>query len=102
MNISLSISTYGTNATGQTYRLVCYVIVTGSTDQPTFTWLDPMNTTVPSGMVTTTSNMSTLTFSPLTVYHTGTYTCRVTVKGVTETQTITVTVNGILIIMSHL
>ena len=72
--------------------LVCSATVTGSTDQPTFTWLDPMNNPVFSGMVTTTGSMSTLTFSPLAVSHVGTYTCRVTAGGVTETQTTTLIV----------
>ena len=63
-------------------------------NQPTFTWLDPMNNPVPSGMVTTTGSMSTLTFSPLTASHAGTYTCRVTAGGVTETQTTTFVVDS--------
>ena len=54
-----------------------------------------MNIPVPSEMVTTTGNMSTLTFNPLAASHAGTYTCRVTTGGVTETQTSTVIVNGI-------
>ena len=53
-----------------------------------------MNNIVPSGMVTTTGSMSTLTFSPLAASHAGIYTCRVTAGGVTETQTTTVIVNG--------
>ena len=68
--------------------------MTGSTDQPTITWLDPMNNPVPSEMVTTTGSMSTLTFNPLAASHAGTYTCRVTAGGVTETKTFTVIVNG--------
>ena len=98
IDIDVSITASGTNAAGLTYRLVCSATVTGhgSTDQPIFTWLlqDPMNNQVDSGMVTTTGSMSTLTFSPLTASHAGTYTCRVTVGGVTETQTTTVIVNG--------
>ena len=93
-SISVSITASGTNTAGQTYRLVCSATVTGSTDQPTFTWLDPMNNSVPSGMVTTTGNMSTLTFSPLAISHAGTYTCRVTAGGVTETQTYDIIVNS--------
>ena len=94
VSISLSITASGTNTAGQTYSLVCSATVTGSTDQPTFTWLDPMNNPVPSVMVTTTGSMSTLKFSPLIVSHAGTYTCRVTTGGVTETHTTTVIVNG--------
>ena len=96
VSISLSITASGTNTAGQTYRLVCSATVTGSTDQPTFTWLNPINNTVLSGMVTTTGSMSTLTFSPLTVSNAGTYTCRVTAGGVTETQTTTVVISGTL------
>ena len=93
-SISVSISASGSNTAGQTYRLVCSATVTGSTDQPTFTWLDPINNTVPSGIVNTTGSMSTLTFSPLAVSHAGNYTCRVTAGGVTETQTTTVILNN--------
>ena len=74
--------------------LVCSATVIGSTDQPTFTWLDPTNNPVPSGMVTTTGSMSTLTFSPLAASHAGTYTCRVTAGGETETQTYDIIVNS--------
>ena len=93
-SISVSISASGSNTAGQTYRLVCSATVTGSTNQPTFTWLDPINNTVPSGMVNTTGSISTLTFSPLAVSHAGNYTCRVTAGGVTETQTTTVVLNN--------
>ena len=98
VSISLSITASGTNTAGQTYRLECSATVTGSTDQPTFTWLDPMNNPVPSVMVTTTGSMNTLTLSPLAVSHAGTYTCRVTAGGVTETQTTTVVVKGMFVV----
>ena len=74
--------------------LVCSATVAESTDQPTFTWLDPMNNSVPSEMVTTTGSMSTLTFSPLTASYAGIYACEATAGNVTETQTTTVIVNG--------
>ena len=93
-NISLAITASGTNTAGETYSLECSATVTGSTDQPTITWLDPMNNQVPTEMVTTTSSMSTLTFNPLAASHAGTYTCRVTAGGVNETQTSTVIVKG--------
>ena len=92
--ISLSITASGTNTAGETYSLECSATVTGSTDQPTITWLDTMNNPVPSEMVTTTGSMSTLTFNPLAASHAGTYTCRVTAGGATETQTSTLIVNG--------
>ena len=93
VSITVSITASGTNTVGQTYMLVCSATVTGSTNQPTkFTWLDPMNNPVPSGMITTytASSISTLTFSPLTVSHAGNYTCRVSVGGVSKTQISTV------------
>ena len=94
VSISVSIAASGTNTAGETYSLECSATVTGSTDQPTITWLDPMNNPVLSEMVTTTGSMSTLTFISLAASHAGTYTCRVTAGGVTETQTSTVIVNG--------
>ena len=72
--------------------------MTGSTDQPTITWLDPMNNPVNYEMVITAGSMSTLTLNPLAASHAGTYTCRVTAGGVTETQTSTVIVNGIQVL----
>ena len=92
VSISVSITASGTNTAGKNYNLECSA--TGSTDKPTITWLDPMNNTVPSEMVTTTGSMSTLTFNSLAASHAGTYTCRGVVGGVTETQTSTVIVNG--------
>ena len=65
----------GVNTAGETYSLQCSVTVTGSTDQPTITWLDPMNSPVLSDMVTTTGNVKTLMFSPLEASHAGNYTC---------------------------
>ena len=93
--LTVSITTSGTNTAGETYSLVCSATVTGSTDQPTITWLDQMNNTVPSEMVTTTGSMSTLTFNPLAASHAGTYTCRATVTGkVTQTDTKVVSVES--------
>ena len=91
--VSVSIATSGTNTTGETYSLVCSVTVTGSTDTPTITWLDPMNSQVPSEMVSTTGSMSTLAFNPLSASHAGTYTCRATLTSGemgTDTEIVTV------------
>ena len=85
--VSISITASGTNTTGETYSLECSATVTESTDQPTITWLDPMNNPVPSEMVTTAGSMSTLTFNPLAASHAGTYTCRVMVGDVTQNET---------------
>ena len=90
--ISVSITSgSGTNTAGETYSLVCSTSVTGSTDQPTITWLDPMNNLI---VPPTTGSMSTLIFNPLVASDAGTYTCRMMVGGLTETQTFTVVVNG--------
>ena len=94
VDISLSITTSGTNTAGETYSLECSATVTGSIDQPTITWLDPMNNTVPSVMVTTTSSMSTLTFNPLAASHAGTYTCRGMVGDATQNITAEITVQS--------
>ena len=84
----------GTNTAGEAYSLKCSATVTGSTDQPTITWLDPMNNPVPSEMVTTTGNMSTLTFNPLAASYAGTYTCRATLGGAVQTATTDVRVQS--------
>ena len=94
VDITVSISTSGTNTAGGNYSLECYATVTESTDQPTITWLDAMNNPVPSEMVNTTGFMSTLTFDPLAVSHSGTYTCRVAVGGAVQTATEAVAVQG--------
>ena len=88
------ITTVGPNTAGMIYSLECSVSVTGSTEQPTITWLDPMNNQITSG-VETTGSMSTLTFNPLTASQDGmTYTCRATLGSITQSQAFTVTVNG--------
>ena len=93
--VSVSITPSGTNTAGGTYSLVCSVTVTGPTDTPTITWLDPMNSQVPSEMVSTTGSMSTLTFNPLSTSHAGTYTCRATLtSGEMDTDAMEVTVQG--------
>ena len=99
--ISVSIAPSGTTTAGERYSLECSATVTGSTDQPTITWLDPMNNPVPSGMVTTTGSMSTLTFSPLSASHAGTYTCRATVGSIVQTATMDVTVESVYFVHSH-
>ena len=97
--MSVSITPYGTNTAGEAYSLVCSVTVTGSTDTPTITWLDPMNSTVPSEMVSTTGSMSTLTFNPLSASHAGTYTCRATLGGAMGAAMEEITVQGECIIL---
>ena len=102
--LSVSITPSGTNTAGATYRLVCSVTVTGSTDAPTITWFDPMDNQVPSEMVSTTGSMSTLTFNPLSASHAGIYTCRATVGEQMQSSTsevVDVTVPGECKIIRH-
>ena len=80
VSITVRITASGTNTAGETYSLECSATVTGSTDEPTITWLDPMNNPVPSGLVAMTGSMSNLTFNPLSAFHAGNYTCRATVE----------------------
>ena len=87
------ITLVGTNTAGESYRLECSVTVAGSTDQPTITWLDPMNNQITSG-VETTGSMSTLTFNPLAASDGGTYTCRATLGGAMDSASWTITVQG--------
>ena len=95
VSISVSITPVsGTNTAGETYSLECSATLTGLNDQPTITWLDPMNNPVPSRMITTTGSMSTLTFNPLSASHAGTYTCRATVGSTMQTETMDVTVES--------
>ena len=94
ISITVSITASGTNTAGETYSLECSAAVTGSTDQPTITWLDPMNNPIPSGMVTTTGSTSTLTFNPLSASHTGTYTCRATLGGESDEDSFNVSILG--------
>ena len=85
--VGVSILPSGTTIAGGTYSLECSATGTGSTDQPTITWLDPMNNSLPSEMVTTTGSMSTLTFNPLAASHAGTYTCRAMIGSLTQNTT---------------
>ena len=94
VDMAVSITPSGTNRAGETYSLVCSVTVIGSTEQPTITWLDPMNSQVPSEMFSITGSMSTLTFNPLSASHAGTYTCRATLGGATGAVMEQITVQG--------
>ena len=80
VDILVSVTDSGDNTAGETYSLECSVTVTGSTDTPTITWLDPMNNQITAGVMTT-GSMSTLTFDPLSASDAGTYTCRATLDG---------------------
>ena len=91
--IMVSIEPSGDDTVGGSYRLVCSVTVTGSTDTPTITWMDPMNNRITSGVMTT-GSMSTLTFNPLAASHAGVYTCRATLGSAMDTASRTITLQG--------
>ena len=95
VDITISITATGNNTAGETYSLECSATVTGSSDQPTVTWLDPMNIPVPPEMVTTAGNTSTLTFNSLVASHAGNYTCKATTaENVMQTVTMVVSVRS--------
>ena len=96
VDISASITESGNSIAGEIYSLVCSVTVTGSTEQPTITWLDPMNNQITSGVVTT-GSISTLTFNPLAVSHAGKYTCRVTLGSAEMSGSTEVSLRGIVL-----
>lgn len=87
----ISISESGNSTAGETYSLVCSVL---ARSEPTITWLDQVETAVPSEMVITTGIMSTLIFNPLVASHAGNYTCRAMVEGQTSNRIFTVHVNA--------
>ena len=101
-SITVSITASGTNTAGETYSLVCSATVTGSTDQPTITWLDDdveisnetTRTVTASTMRPSGDYSSTLTFDPLVASHSWTYTCRATVGGAVQNATEAVTVQS--------
>ena len=78
------ITSSGSNTAGESYSLECTVTVTGSTDQPTITW-----------MVNGDGSYSrTVTFNPLAASHAGTYTCRATLGSAMDTAVWNVIVQG--------
>ena len=92
INVS-PITSSGTANAGESYSLECTVTVTGSTNQPTITWLmGPMDNQMMIMM--TTGSMSTLTFNPLTASDAGTYTCRATLGSAMDSESTTITVQS--------
>ena len=78
----------GTSFAGDIQMLMCSVTVTGSTEQPTITWMvndAEISSSDAARTVSVTSGSagrysSTLTFNPLAASHAGTYTCRATLS----------------------
>ena len=89
----ISITSSGTATAGESYSLVCTVTVTGSTDQLSIHWTDPMGKMITSG-VATTGSRSTLTFNPLEASHAGTYTCIATLDSANYSASTNVTVQS--------
>ena len=107
MIITTTITPSGHNIAGMTYSLECSVTVTGSTDQPSITWLDD-GVEIPSSDVTrnvsatavipsdgsSTTYTRTLTFTPLSASHAGMFTCKAMLGSVFASNTTTVVVNS--------
>ena len=70
------------------------ISMTGSNDQPVFSWLDSTGSPVPSEMINMAGSVSTLVFSPLAASHAGNYTCVVSLEDVSYNKTMIITVNG--------
>ena len=98
----------GKNIAGLTYNLTCTASVNGSSEAPTFQWQhnnievpsqgDSENRSVVSGMESGSPYTSVLQFSPAQQSHTGTYTCIVSVGGVSANSSVNVTIAGMLVI----
>lgn len=107
VTLSVFINASGHNTAGETFVLECSTDVTGSTDQPLFTWLDDeveITSFDHRRMVSTSMNpvgtggnyswTSTLTLNPLRASDTGTFMCRVMVGGTVKNASIDISVNG--------
>ena len=101
VDISVSISPSGDNTAGDAYSLACSATVIGSIDTPNVAWLDAMNNTVPTGMVSVMGNVHTLTFNPLSASHAEVYTCRAALGGAVQTESMEVTVESECSIMLY-
>lgn len=83
-DIAISITSTGSSTAGEIYSLECSITVTGSTDQPTITWLDDGAVIVSSDATRNVSEISmnvgsyssTLIFTPLAVSDEGQFICR--------------------------
>ena len=98
-SVNVMITTSDSPTVGEIYTLECSV--TGSTDQPTITWLDDggeiSDTTrmVSATTVNPSGNYSTnLTFTPLMASDAGMFMCRATLGDAMQTASKDVTVQG--------
>ena len=86
---------------GESYSLTCSAGVMGSANTPKFQWYQDGNAlstedsrSITDEEKTSSPYCSTLRFSPLQEFHQGTYTCTVTVDGVSSNSTANVSVGG--------
>ena len=101
VNVMITASTSGSPTVGEMYTLECSV--TGSTDQPTITWLnddDKITSSDTTRMVSATtmdsdgSYSSTLIFTPLAASDAGMFMCKATLGDAMQTASIGVTVDS--------
>ena len=97
-DVGVSVTSYGSNLTGEIYYLECSAFVNGSDDQLSFIWLTPDNNEVTTDSVTfnttLSNNSSTLTINQLSLSHAGTYTCVVMLGGIELRENFTVEVES--------
>ena len=94
--VTVEITHFGVNTAGEVYSLECNV--NGTTSFINFQWMDHHATRVinnDSITITNSATHSLLQFSPLYQSHGGTYTCRATIDGSTESKSANLNVNGI-------
>lgn len=100
--VTVSINQSGLHVAGESLTLMCSL-----SDQETdvnnfqFQWSDGQGTILDadrSKVINTSTLASYLYFTPLRQSHEGTYTCSVTIDGVTEVKSTNVSVNGIIFI----
>ena len=73
--------------------------------EATFQWFDSLGNVITSGgskIVTTSSSVSQLRFSPLHQSHGGNYTCKASISGVIDSKFAVLSVIGIIFIVSTL
>ena len=105
LRVSLT-SMDGVTTLGEMYSLTCTATINGSTTTPTFQWFhDSSELTsggdqriISNGMsMSESSYSSTLSFNPLQQSHQGTYTCIVSVGGVSSNGTTSISLGGELL-----
>ena len=107
-SVNVMITTSGSHTVGERYTLQCSV--TGSTDQPTITWLDhhdddeiissdATRMVLAATMNSDGSYSSTLTFTPLMASDAGMFMCRATLGDAMQTTSVAVTVESKCIYM---